>query len=102
MNLHIPIHIPTDHDSLFLCSWNDGEIIQVHTESSFMEEYKENLNDHLDDYMFYKFLSNESKLFRTFEDAFTILKEHTIGCKIISDNMTIIKIYEGFDNANRL
>ena len=56
MNLHIPIHIPTDHEPLFLCSWNDGEIVQIHNEKSFMEEYKDSLNDHFDDYMFYKFL----------------------------------------------
>lgn len=90
--IKLPFFIPTtDNEPLFACSWNDGEILEIHTEKSFIEEYSDSLKDSCD-YVFYKFLSENTTLYGSFEEAFDRLKDHTIGCKIISDNMQIVKI----------
>jgi hypothetical protein len=34
-----PIELSKEIDSLFLCTWNGGEIIEIHTISSMKKEY---------------------------------------------------------------
>lgn len=36
-----PIDLSKESQAIFLCEWNGGEIVQIHTLGSFYHEYKE-------------------------------------------------------------
>lgn len=39
--MQYPINLSKEPNKLFLCEWNGGEIIEIHTINSFYHEYKD-------------------------------------------------------------
>jgi len=78
-----------DKKVIYLCSWNDGEIVQIHTEKTLREDYKgSNLFTAEADETYFS-CGNESLLL---EEYLKQSKEYFIGDRFICHNMEIERI----------
>ena len=78
-----------DKEVIYLCTWNGGEIVQIHTEKTLREDYKgSNLFTAEADETYFS-CGNESLLL---EDYLKQSKKHFIGDKFICHNMEIERI----------
>ena len=41
MNINQSITIENNKSNIYLCTWNDGDIVQVHTKETLKDEYKD-------------------------------------------------------------
>ena len=81
--MNFPIDLSNTTESVFLCSWNSDEIVQIHTKQSLKDMYgKTNLFDDEED-----FISNDVGM--TFEQYLDYM---SLGAYHIFDNLRIERI----------
>ena len=90
------INIEYDKKPKWLCSWNGGEIVQIHTRETLYGEYKETLFDvELVDYLGSIYQSGIDKQYKTVDQYLDDCEKYNgdfINIPFGCDNMTIIQI----------
>ena len=79
-----------NNEALYLCSWNSGEIIELHTEKTFLDKYKDGCG--FDEEIEVLHLAYYSKVYKMtieefFEEQFLANED---SCTI--DNMFIVRL----------
>jgi hypothetical protein len=81
-----------NNESLYIFSWNDGEIIEKHTQKSFLDKYNKDNNPELYEQMEFVHTSYYASTYKMnilefFEDDFLANED---CCKV--DNMFIVRL----------
>ena len=87
------IDLKQDKETKYLCSWNNGDIIQIHTNKTLWNEYKDtNLFDDDED-MLFETIGNGFDNFK-FKDYLKLSSkdEDFLNVNFICDNMEITRI----------
>ena len=87
------ITLTTDDTPKYLCSWNNGEIVQVHTQDTLKNDYIDtNLYDDKEENIFQCFfMAYEPLPFKKYLRK-SLTNESFIGIKFYCDNMMITRI----------
>ncbi len=81
-----------NNESIYIFSWNDGEIIEQHTQQSFLDKYNKENNPELYEEMEFVYTSYYAKTYKMtieefFEDDFLANQD---CCSV--DNMFIVRL----------
>ena len=84
---------PTPKENLYLCSWNYGQTIKIHTKETLKEEHSDMFETPVESY---ETMHRIGDVFTTLDGVLDYLKEESlIGVIYQSDNFSIQLIKEG-------
>ena len=87
------INLKDTKDVKYLCSWNNNDIIQIHTKQTLLNEYKETNQFDDDEDMLFETIGNGFDNFK-FKDYLTLSSKNDdfLNVNFICDNMEITRI----------
>jgi len=96
MKLEKPIELSEMKEPIYLCTWNDGQYVQIHNRHTFKKDY-ETTNMRFDSYDKDLDLPYESKhnSFNTMNEVFAYFENETyggLGEVFVCDNFEITRI----------